>query len=283
MKKLKFFSCLLFAIITFANCKNGNNFEVGTRDETEAQLASLLPEQYADIGKEHNRILSDFYFGKKNNRSSIADYKAISIEDYFGEFNETYYFKDIKYTNSRNISNAENITDSLVENKLITEENSIFISEVEKILDQPFNSLEETQNAISKIEIDVLSSNSNKDLYEFISYAETAKSSLEFWTENIDELEQSKVSNYRSIFNFWKKYKHKIGMMAASDAAGAATGAGIGALLGAEILGPTGSAIGAAIGAAVVGTASSAKGFQEDKVCVVISYDELKKKIQKRN
>ena len=85
------------------------------------------------------------------------------------------------------------------------------------------------------------------------------------------------------ISDIWNKYKHRLGMMAASDAAGAAVGALIGAGFGTQILGaPYGTEIGAVIGATVVGSASSAEGFKTDAICIVVSLDSIRKKIEKK-
>ena len=114
---------------------------------------------------------------------------------------------------------------------------------------------------------------SGSELCEFISYAETAKASLAFWSENIEMLEAGVDKNSKKgrwIFRrLWNKYKHKIAMMAASDAAGSAAGAGAGYAIG----GPHG----AAIGAAVAGAVSSLQGFRNDSVCVAVPIDKIKK------
>lgn len=281
MKKLKFFSCLLVASIVFAGCKNEVCKTVSEKSETEKELSEILPEQYSEIGYNHNQILSDFYFGSEGRHASSVDYKSLSVEDYFGEFDEKYCFENINFRNARSTVDDNLVTNSLLENNLITDEGAKYISKIESILSEPLDSLEETQDAISQIEIQALSNDADENLCDFFSYAETAKSSLEFWCENIETLEDSNDSNIArgAIGNWWKKYKHKIGMMAASDAAGAATGAVIGALIGTEILGPDGAAIGAIVGAIVVGAESSAEGFKKDAVCVVISLTDLRKKI----
>lgn len=59
------------------------------------------------------------------------------------------------YDFSRNASNDVSVTETLVRNELLTEEGAEYISKIESILDEPLNSLEETKNAISEIEIEV--------------------------------------------------------------------------------------------------------------------------------
>ena len=72
---------------------------------------------------------------------------------------------------------------------------------------------------------------------------------MDFWNENIEILENNEELNNVDrgiISDIWNKYKHRLGMMAASDAAGAAVGALIGAGFGTQILGaPYGTEIGA--------------------------------------
>lgn len=109
---------------------------------------------------------------------------------------------------------------------------------------------------------------------------------MDFWNENIEILENNEELNNVDrgiISDIWNKYKHRLGMMAASDAAGAAVGALIGAGFGTQILGaPYGTEIGAVIGATVVGAASSAEGFKTDAICIVVSLDSIRKKIEKK-
>lgn len=290
MKKEKlFFFCLVVAM-TLLSCTNELDNFVSKKKEAEIgkELSEILPKQYADIGINHNDILYDFYFNNADRQilNTPISYKELSVEDYFGKFDKKYYFKDILSEYSRNVQDNVSVTESLAENELITKKGAEYISKIENILDEPLDSLEETQDAISKIEIEVLVDSENENLYDFFSYAETAKASLEFWNENIEILDSSEElnNNDRGIFkNLWNKYKHRLGMMAASDAAGAAAGAILGAALGAEILGPQGAAIGAIIGATAVGVPSSAEGFKKDAVCIVFSLDSLRKKIEQKS
>ncbi|MCR4734212.1 MAG: hypothetical protein K5829_04285 [Treponema sp.] len=286
MKKVKFLGLALIASVVFAGCNS--SFEENTNDDDSASklLAKILPEQFADIGNNHNEILNDFYFGSERSvLNNGTKYKELSVEDYFGVFDEVYYLKDFSILDSRTADVEDvSVTDSLLEKELISDIDANYISKIEKVLDAPLETLEETQNAIAEIEVQALNTVENSDLYEFFSYAETAKASLEFWTENIETLENSEDLSETSarwiIKDAWNKYKHKLGMMAASDAAGGAVGAGIGAAIASTIFGPESAGMGAIIGAAVVGSASSAEGFKQDKVCIVVSISDIEKKIR---
>ncbi|MCM1322064.1 MAG: hypothetical protein NC041_07935 [Bacteroides sp.] len=245
-----------------------------------------MPKSYAKIGAEHNEILSDFYFGETKTKRTAFDsginYKELSVEDYFGEISESYYFKSFLTGSARSISESDCfITQQMLEEGLVSEEAGKYISQVEKLLDNMPDSLEETKEAISSIELNSLEESSETILPEFISYAETAKSSLEFWSENIELLEGNYQNNSEArwiLKKLWNKYKHKLKMMAASDAAGAAAGAALGAAIGAPIAG-VGAGYGAAVGAALAGAASSAEGFKKDTICIIIPLERIKEKL----
>lgn len=278
MKKIKMLGLALVVALAFAGCKN--NLENG--ESANSRLSSILPKEYSKIGENHNRILYDFYFNSSASRTALSsgnlNYKELPLEEYFGKFESRYYFEDFSSFASRSAASDETVTSSLVEEGLISESGSEYISEIEKILANPFNSIEEMQENISRIEIEALSNKSSEELCEFLSYAETAKASLEFWNDNIEVLENAEVNSARGLFsNLWNKYSHRLGMMAASDAAGAAAGAIAGAALGSAAAG-VGAGPGAAIGAVVAGAASSAEGFRKDCVCVVIPVDKIKAK-----
>lgn len=173
---------LMGIVVIMGSCKNNlvgtskNSVSTIERTEVEKQLSEILPKQYSQIGTTHNQILSDFYFGSSNTRSTSTNYKQLSVEDYFGKFDRIYCFDiNTNEKNSRNVTNEYSSTDSLVENELISSESAEYISEIETLLNNPLDSLEKTQDAISKIEIQVLE-DSKKNLYDFFSYAETAKS-----------------------------------------------------------------------------------------------------------
>lgn len=282
MKKSIFSLLVLVALAGLISCKN--NIEDNANEALEKQLFSILPSGYSSIGKQHNETLQEFYYGAESRGAKKGvNYKENSVEDFFGPFESCYYAKDFSCSSERSAASVQGSSDEiLVENHLVSEASSDYISLVASVLDEPMDSLSETQAAITKIELSALSEKSAEDVREFVCYAETAKSSLAFWAENAETLGISDDSESagRWIFkDFWNNYKHKLAMMAASDAAGAATGAAIGAAMGAPG-GPQTAAMGAGIGAVIVGAASSAEGFRRDKVCIVIPMEQLKKLIK---
>lgn len=289
MKKVRMLGVILITALAFGGCKRDFAETVANAENASKRLTEILPEQYANIGNNHNEILEDFYFSSYSARVVAQDcvnYKDLSVEDYFGDFDITYYFKSFDSVPSRNAENENSFTDLLVENDFIKELDGSYISQIENILNNPLDSLEKTQDAIAKIEINVLEKEDNFDMCQFFSYAETAKASLEFWTNNIETLELMEHSDTDTarwiIKDLWNKYKHKLGMMAASDAAGGAVGAGIGAATAASLFGPEAAGMGAIVGAAVVGAASSAEGFKQDAVCIVVSTKDIENKIKNR-
>lgn len=276
MKKIKFLFLLSAAVLCLFSCSNNAKEVSGENDILESKLYSIIPEEYCNIGKSHNKILNDFYFSNTQRSASSTEinYKDLSVEDYCGKIDTVYYIRSIPQEIARNAASTDISAAQFMEDKkLISAESSKYIALTESIIEKPSNSLEETQAAISKIELNALNEKSGSELCEFISYAETAKASLAFWSENIEMLEAGVDKNSKKgrwIFRrLWNKYKHKIAMMAASDAAGSAAGAGAGYAIG----GPHG----AAIGAAVAGAVSSLQGFRNDSVCVVVPIDKIKK------
>lgn len=276
MKKIKFLFLLPAAVLCLFSCSNNAKEVSGENDILESKLYSIIPEEYCNIGKSHNKILNDFYFSNTQRSASYTEinYKDLSVEDYCGKIDTVYYIRSIPQEIARNAASTDISAAQFMEDKkLISAESSKYIALTESIIEKPSNSLEETQAAISKIELNALNEKSGSELCEFISYAETAKASLAFWSENIEMLEAGVDKNSKKgrwIFRrLWNKYKHKIAMMAASDAAGSAAGAGAGYAIG----GPHG----AAIGAAVAGAVSSLQGFRNDCVCVVVPIDKIKK------
>lgn len=276
MKKIKFLFLLPAAVLCLFSCSNNAKDVSGENDILESKLYSIIPEEYCNIGKSHNKILNDFYFGNTQRSASSTEinYKDLSVEDYCGKIDTVYYIRSIPQEIARNAASTDISAAQFMEDKkLISAESSKYIALTESVIEKPSNSLEETQAAISKIELNALNEKSGSELCEFISYAETAKASLAFWSENIEMLEAGVDKNSKKgrwIFRrLWNKYKHKIAMMAASDAAGSAAGAGAGYAIG----GPHG----AAIGAAVAGAVSSLQGFRNDSVCVVVPIDKIKK------
>lgn len=281
----KLLKCLLLSLIGFVlfSCKTEmekDNFNKS--GETEQKLYSVLPDYCTTIGSEHNEMLSDFYFGNTNRaaREAGVDYKNLSAEDYFGKISERYEFMTFSSMSARNAENSKannSVTQMMLEKDLISNEAGKYIEQVENILHDLPDTIEETRDVISSIELDCISTSNESVLPEFISYAETAKSSLEFWAENIELLEGTANDNTgRWIFkDLWNKYKHRLGMMAASDAAGAAAGAAIG-------FAATKSSYVAAGCAVVASAVSSEEGFRQDCVCIIIPLEKIQAEINKR-
>lgn len=283
MKKASFcIGALALLVVIAVGCNN----VVKGADNTPvySEEVQKVIQQYHGIGEEHNKLLSDFYFGNDSLRSvavpSSGDYKSLSVEEYFGKFEKAYYFDSMD--DAARSAVGTGMTTQMVEKELISSGAAQYIAQIESILNTPLDSLEATQDAITAVEAQAIPQLSDGDLDQFMSYAETAKASLEFWTDNYTVLSGENDEESARFFSWirrkWNQYKNKLAMMAASDAAGAAAGAAVGAKLGAAI-GGVGAGPGAAIGAAVCGGASSIEGFKTGKLCIVISLDKIKREM----
>ena len=236
-----------------------------------------LISDYSFIGEQHNKMLEQFY-GLGQQRKIDIQSRNESFNDFFGIDEETIYISLDNKNSIRSVSSDISIVEELNAQNYISESANHFISQVESILQNPGESLEDTQKAIYAIENEALQVVEEECLLQFMSYAETAKYSLSFWYNNYEYLEDE-YNSTRGLLDLWNTYKHKLAMAAASDAAGAAAGALIGAQIGSTIPG-VGTATGATVGAVVAGAASSAKGFETDSICVVIPLTQIQKELQ---
>ncbi len=269
MKKVSF--CIGAVALLVAIAVGCNNVARGaTGAPVYSEAVQKVIQQYHGIGEEHNKLLSDFYFGNDSLRSvavpNSGDYKSLSIEEYFGEIDNVYYFGSMD--SSRRNAVETSMTVQMVERDLISSGAAQYIAQIESILNAPLDSLEATQEAITAVEAQAIPQLSGGDLDQFMSYAETAKASLGFWTDNYTILSGENDEESARFFSWirraWNKHKHKLAMMAASDAAGAAAGAAVGIVI-------SGGNTAAALKAAVKSSAaSSAAGFRAGKLCVVI-------------
>lgn len=267
-----------FATVLAMGCSSDLSFD---KRESSVQLSEQeknIIAKFSAIGEQHNQILTDYYelhSGRFIEASSLHEDK---FDDYFEIDNETIFISiESENTEFRSASEEFSLVEKLDNQGLVYSDAQKYILSVEKILEEPCESLERTQNEILKIEQDAINNLSDDALVQFMSYAETAKYSLTFWSDEYEVLAEENPSA-RFISSLWKKYKKKVAMAAASDAAGAAAGAAIGASIGSAIPG-VGSATGAAVGAVVAGAASSAEGFKKGKLCVVIPLTKIKNKL----
>lgn len=159
MKKIKFLFLLSAAVLCLFSCSNNAKDVSGENDILESKLYSIIPEEYCNIGKSHNKILNDFYFGNTQRSASSTEinYKDLSVEDYCGKIDTVYYIRSIPQEIARNAASTDISAAQFMEDKkLISAESSKYIALTESIIEKPSNSLEETQAAISKIELNAL-------------------------------------------------------------------------------------------------------------------------------
>lgn len=256
----------ILAILFVAGCSQDVKFAADSNVSPEVQEAII---HYSDVGKQHNLELERFYFSQMTGRSAgAAAYKSLAIEDMYGEV-ECIYLGDM--TTGR-AADGSSVVQTLAEKQLVSENAVALLARIENLLRNPLSTRELMNQAIVEVQEVAVATLEGTELDQVMSYAETAKASLEFWTENFGTL--TNENSGWSLQKWWDTNKHKIAMMAVSDAAGAAVGAILGASIGSSV-GGVGAGPGAGVGAVICGAASSIQGFKEDKFCVVIPWEQL--------
>ena len=266
MKRLSSIVAFGVLVILFvAGCSQDVKFAADSNVSPEVQEAII---HYSDVGKRHNLELERFYFSQMTGRSGAVAYKSLAIEDMYGEV-ERIYFGDMIVGRS---ADSATVVETLAEKQLVSENAVALLARIEKLLRNPLSTRELMNQAIVEVQEVAVATLEGTELDQVMSYAETAKASLEFWTENFGTL--TNENSGWSLQKWWDTNKHKIAMMAVSDAAGAAVGAILGASIGSSV-GGVGAGPGAGVGAVICGAASSIQGFKDDKFCVVIPWEQL--------
>ena len=245
MKKVWFGIAATFAVmgIVFTGCKD-------SLVETSSSKTSAI--ELGAIGTQHNAILSEFYQLNNASRSASTGLTDEDVEEYFG---------DCQTLLSTSYEDANTIVSSLVSEANISEEVVPFIQQIEDLLENPTDSLDTMISAIVSIEEDAYKTLSEELYAEFESYADTAKASLMFWTENYELLSSessARSTSSSSTVSVWQR----IAMSVASDAAGAIAGYQEG-----KSRGYTGSTLVAYV--AGCAAASSASGFANAELKVI--------------
>lgn len=269
MKRLSNAVLVLSGIIMMIGCSQDVKI-ADTSSVSDAVKEAVA--SYSSIGEQHNKVLEEFYFGAGGqSRSALAEggnYKDLGANDLYGSA-EYIYFGDMSTGRS---ATSTSITNELVEKELLSPGAVELISRMENLLLNPLGTRELMEQAILEIQELAVSTLKGTELDQVMSYAETAKASLEFWTENMGTL--TGENEGWSLTKWWNTNKHRIAMTAVSDAAGAAVGAILGASIGSSA-GGVGAGPGAGVGAVICGAASSIQGFKDDKFCVVIPWEKI--------
>lgn len=148
-------------------------------------------------------------------------------------------------------------TEFLLEEGYVSSSAASYIQEIEKLLDADYDELEPLLADISKVEERAIEQLSSADLDSVMYFAESAKSSLEFWSEA--DCDGTEARGFRS----WLKKKAK-------RIKKAAISTGIGAVAGGVIGFVTGGPSGAVAGAISVGVASGCYGYTNNAVSIKI-------------
>lgn len=249
MKKIGFvalFAATLVAM-TATGCKNQLE---GANEKPVVELG--------EIGTLHNTILTELYHIGEANRAADAGTTEADIAAYFGSYE----------TIAVAANSKDGIVQALVAQDIVSDAAAEYIYKVESLLANPLDTLEEAFASISAIESEAKEALFGTDFIAFESYADTAKASLLFWTENIETIDGRKEaeSGRWIIKDFLKKNKDRVANAAASDAAGAAAGA-----VRAITIGKKGRDIVTFAGKS--SALSSAKGYNENRVVVVLADD----------
>jgi hypothetical protein len=257
--------------------------------ETSYSQADEVIAKYEKIGKEHNALLEEYHASLSKSRN--AGEEDALFAEFFGITEESQFvYVTPNLSSGRSVEKSETLVAVISEQSMIDSKAAVYMMQIENLLENPPNDFQQMQDSITAIERNAVESLDDIALDEFMAYAETAKSSLEFWAVHYEslvktgDLSDNNSENTRGLFDWisstWKKYKNKLAMMAASDAAGAAAGAAVGAGIGSSIPG-VGTAAGATAGAIVCGTASSEEGFRTGKLCVIVDITAIQKRLKK--
>ncbi len=256
-KRSVLFSLMLICLIIA--CKSNSEKDINKNNEAN------IDAKFVEIGINHNKMVKELLSEESTTIPIFYDCELINYN----------------LSQQCSIRNTEEDVIELVEfayeNDLITEDAYSYILEIETILNNLPDTLDESQEKITEIEIKYMNYLVDDALYQFMAYAETAKASLELWDEY---LAPPDAVARNAITDFFKKNKHKLKMMVASDAAGAAAGAAVGAMIGGSFGGESGAIAGAAIGATLAGAASSVDGYKNDCVCITIPFSSIEAKIK---
>jgi len=280
----------LFYNNCFFSCSIDGKFQPSKATAEKDKIIS----SYQNIGLEHNSILANYY-NEVTQATQQGESEAEIFYNFFGNTEDSIRFELTgTLSNGRSVMGTDTLVEVMVANDLVSTSSAEYILKVESIINNPTDDIDDMLARIVTIQYEALDTLTGTSLDEFMAYAETAKSSLNFWALNIEELMNSEIpiviipntnNNQRNIFDdikkAWNKYKNQIAMAAASDAAGAAAGAAFGAAIGSSIPG-VGTAAGAAVGAVVAGAASSEEGFRTGKLCIIIPLTKIERDINNK-
>lgn len=227
----KSFFPLLFPLVLLASCTG----QISDSGSSGRELSREFGE-YSDFGSSLKDALNSAYSGGA--RSSVSAETENDAQVYTLPENQTG-------------------TEFLLEGGYVSPAAADYMQEIEELLDADYDELDELLAEISKVEERALARLSSSDLDSVMYFAESAKASLEFWTEA--DCNNAGARGFRS----WLKKK-------ANRIKKAAISAGIGAVVGGAIGFVTGGVPGAVAGAIAVGAASCGYGYSNNAVSVSV-------------
>ncbi|MCL2380435.1 MAG: hypothetical protein FWC64_02445 [Treponema sp.] len=287
------FLMVFFAIIV-ASCPMDGRGDFSPSRYLSTEEKDEIVATFRHIGLEHNVLLTAFY----NAVGQIAPRSLTETDvfyQFFGCLDNAIIFKlPVTGRIARSQNNPDTLVSVMIDNDLVCDPSARYMFLIEELLDNPLDDFDEMIAAITVIQHQSLNTLTGIELDKFMAFAETAKSSLLFWTVNIEALDNMEFANvinpdttfanariFSNVRRWWRENVARIAMSAASDAAGAAAGAGIGAAIGSSVP-AVGTAVGASIGAVIAGAASSEAGWRTGRLSIVIPLTQIENDIRSR-
>jgi hypothetical protein len=239
---------------------NTNDSSVETFVPDAATVAAI--EKYSPIGVAHNEMLDGFYGKAENTRSVLTDDERKAKFNKYFEITDEAKRLELPIFQGRSVE-PTSIIDQMESQNIFQETESAYLKRIESILYTSSASVDDVKVEITKIEADAVANLSEEKLPIVMSYAETAKASITYWSEHPSLLEDFNPSligcNSARAMDPWK-----LGfLVAAADAAGASGG------IAAAILIPQIAPAAIAI-SVYCGAVSSAHTYEQETFIVII-------------
>ena len=217
VRKVIFLGLVIVSITMVTSCKQEMETAVEEIQLTE-QEAQII-EQYSEIGKGHNDAVKRVYANLSRSAVSLSEEEYIDFileilsNDVFDfkTFYENGCFEVLTFGNlgGRSVESSSPVQ-YMLQTGLINTETYNFMNEIEILLSSSNQEYSYLIREITKIETKAMKVLNGDSLNIFMSYSETAKSSLEYWTKE-------NPSRYAAP-----------GLVAGADAAGAGVGVAFG-------------------------------------------------------
>jgi hypothetical protein len=244
MKHIIKLFCSIFFLFSIFSC----SFDESTNSDNYVpdEKTQAVIDEYSIIGTSHNEKLTGYY-------QDTTDKSSETFNKYF-EISSNYSPLTLSIIGASGKGFQPNsIVDELDKEEMLDSDELIYLKKIENILYSSYassNDVISTQNYITKIEGEAVINVSEDSLAVIMSYAETAKSSLTYWSSDTSLLMSSSLMKNTSARA--ATGAELVFLVAAADAAGAAAGYIAGELF--------------VIGACAVATPAVAAGLQAAQI-----------------